>query len=141
MEESCQLLGREGLHLPVLQFGRGTAVCGVGADQLLVDGEIHGGGNDLVDVADGFGTQPLGLALGLDPHLDLGAVLKPHIHPLAHSVLLCPDGVHLGVFLDGPLQLLLAALLGLGKDSGVLPDTTASENPLNRGQKHRVEAG
>ena len=50
--------------------------------------------------------------MGRGPHFDFGAVLKPHVHPLAYGVLLCPDGIHFGVFLDGPLELLLALLPG-----------------------------
>ncbi len=67
MQEGRQLLGGKGFHLPVLQLGQGTAVRGVGGDQLLVNGEIHGRGNHLVDVTDSFGAETLGLTLGLDP--------------------------------------------------------------------------
>lgn len=56
VEKGRQLLGGESFHLPVLQFGQGTAIRGVGADQLLVDGEIYGRGDYLIDVMDGFGT-------------------------------------------------------------------------------------
>lgn len=63
----------------------------------------------VVDIA------PVGF-VGRRPHLDFGAILEPYIHPLAYGVLLGPDGVHLGVFLDGPLQFLLAVFLGFGED-------------------------
>ena len=66
MEEGRQLLGGEGFHLPVLQLGQGAPVCRVGADQLLVDGEIHGGGNDLIDIPHRFGAETLGLVFGLN---------------------------------------------------------------------------
>ena len=32
---------------------------------MLLDGQMHGGGNDLIDVADGLGAEPLRLVLGL----------------------------------------------------------------------------
>ena len=56
VEKGRQLLDGESFHLPVLQFGQGTAIRGVGADQLLVDGEIYGRGDYLIDVMDGFGA-------------------------------------------------------------------------------------
>ena len=34
---------------------------------MLLDGQLHGGGNNLIDVADGLGAEPLGLILGLQP--------------------------------------------------------------------------
>ena len=63
-EERCQLLGGEGFHLPVLQLGQGAPVCRVSAYQLLVDGEIHGGGDHLVDIPHSFGAETLGLLFG-----------------------------------------------------------------------------
>ena len=67
VEKGRQLLGGESFHLPVLQFRQGTAIRGIGADQLLVNGKIHGGGNHLVDIADGFGTETFGLLFRFDP--------------------------------------------------------------------------
>ena len=49
------------------QFGQGAAIRRIGGNQLLVDGEIHGGGDNLVDISDGFGAQSLGLTFGLNP--------------------------------------------------------------------------
>ena len=65
-EEGRQVLRWNGFHLPVLQPGQGTAVRGVGADQLLVDGEIHGGGDHLVDIPHSFGAETPGLLFGFD---------------------------------------------------------------------------
>ena len=34
---------------------------------MLLDGQLHGRGNDLIDVADGLGAKPLGLVLRFQP--------------------------------------------------------------------------
>ena len=59
---------------------------------------------------------PLVGLVGGRPNLDFRAVLEPHIHPLAHSVLLGSDGIYFRIFFDGPLELLLTLLLGFRQD-------------------------
>ena len=66
-QKCCQLVSAQGLHFPVLRFGKGAAVRGVMRDQVLLDGKLHGGRNDLIDVADSFRAETLCLFLGFLP--------------------------------------------------------------------------
>ena len=55
-QEGRQLLYRKGLHLLVLQLRQGTAFGGIGGNQSLLLCQLHGRGDDLVDVPHGLGT-------------------------------------------------------------------------------------
>lgn len=66
-EESVQLVGSEGLHLPVFQPGQGTAFSRVGWDQLLLHRQLQGGGDHLVEIPHRLGAETFGLFLRLNP--------------------------------------------------------------------------
>ena len=66
-KERGQLLHRESFHLSVLQFGQGTALGGIGGDDFLLFCQLHGRGDDLVDVPHRLGTEALGLVFAFDP--------------------------------------------------------------------------
>ena len=53
-QKYSELVGTQGLHFPVLGFREGAAIRGIMRDQVLLDGELHGGRDYLIDVADSF---------------------------------------------------------------------------------------
>ena len=50
----------------MFQLRQGAAICRVAADELLILGEIHCGGDYLIDIPHGLGAQSFGLAFRLD---------------------------------------------------------------------------
>ena len=66
-QKCCELGSAQGLHFPVLGFWKGTAVCRIMRDQVLLDGKLHGGRDDLIDVADSFRAEALRLLFGFLP--------------------------------------------------------------------------
>lgn len=50
LEECLELLCRDGLHLLVLQLGKRHRLAGVLRNDLLRHGEVHGRGDDLIDI-------------------------------------------------------------------------------------------
>ena len=66
-KERCQLLHWESFHLPMFQLRQGAALGGIGGDDFLLLRQLHGRGDDLVDVSHGLGTEAFCLAFALDP--------------------------------------------------------------------------
>ena len=61
-QEGCQLFYWQSFHFLMFQLWQGTAVCWIAADELLIFGKIHRGGNHLVDSPHGLDAQSFGLA-------------------------------------------------------------------------------
>ena len=62
-EKGLQLVGGEGLQLPVFQSGQGSALGRVGWDQLLLHRQLQSGGDHLVEIPHCLGAETLGLFL------------------------------------------------------------------------------
>ena len=62
-EKGGELLGRERLHLFVFRLWQGASVSGIVPNQFLRFSELHGGGDDLIDISHGFCTETFRLFL------------------------------------------------------------------------------
>ena len=81
LEERLKLLCRDGLHLLVFQLGERHRLARILRDDLLRHGEVHGRGDDLIDIPNRLGGQAFRLFLGFD---SLNSTL---IHQLAVQLL------------------------------------------------------
>ena len=110
-----------------LTFGLNSADSALGQQLFVELLQFQGGQLVQLDFADirldvVVDVPPAGL-VGGGPHLDLGVVFEPDIHPLTDCVLLCLEGVYFCVLLDCLFQLRFYLCLGLAKD--VLVDSLA----------------
>ena len=115
LEEGPQTLRRQNFHLLLLQLRQDTALRGIGRNQPLLHGAVQGGGNHLVDVANCFDAEALGLTAGLRT-----------LHPSAlQQMLVQPLEIHCRQFLqrqitEGGLDVVfdeaLVGLVGRGPD-------------------------
>ena len=65
-QERGQLLDGESFHLPVFEFWEGTGVGWIGQDESLLDCQIQGRADDLVNVPYRLGAEAFWLLLGFD---------------------------------------------------------------------------